>query len=148
MEVTITKPEQLAFPFEIFEQELLNPLNGQKMNEIESYIASLLLEASSEKPIQIKEIIEAVKANSKKRISERKVKDIIRSLRRNHAFPVLSRKEAPAGYWWCQSIDEMKEFAKLWQSQYFDEMRTLYVMMKHNFPRLAGQMRLSDIPKK
>lgn len=143
-----TEVKQLAFPFEIFEQELINPLNGQQMNDTESYIASLLLGASSEKPIKMAEIISACADALGETISERQVKIIIRNLRRNHAFPILTRRANPAGYWWCQSIDEMKEFARLWQSQYFDEMRTLYVMMKHNYPKLAGQLRLSDIPKK
>jgi hypothetical protein len=138
--------KQLAFPFEAFEEELLNPLNGVPLTDEESFVASLLLDATSEKPMKTEEIIERVADALGVRLSFRQLKIVIRSLRRNHAFPILSRRSKPAGLWWCQSPDEMKEFARLWQSQYFDEMRTLYVMMKHNYPRLAGQMRFTDIP--
>lgn len=139
--------QQLSFPFHLFEEEVLNPLNGQQMTEQEIFIAGLILDASSEKPIKMDEIIERFAENYGESLSVRQLKIIVRSFRRDRAFPILSRRSAPAGYWWCQSVAEMKEFAQLWQSQYFDEMRTLYVMMKHNFPRLAGQLRLPNVTK-
>lgn len=139
---------QMAFPFLIFEEEIINPLGGVELSAIESFIASLLLDATSEKPVKMAAIIEACADTLGAKISERKVKILIRSLRLNHAFPIITRRAKPAGYWWCGSVEEMKEFARLWQSQYFDEMRTLHVMMKHNFPRLAGQMRIADISRR
>ena len=139
---------QMSFPFQVFEEEIISPLGGVELSAIESFIASLLLDASSEKPVKMAEIISACADTLGEKISERMVKRIIRSLRLNHAFPIITRRAKPAGYWWCQSVEEMKEFARLWQSQYFDEMRTLHVMMKHNFPRLAGQMRLADISRR
>lgn len=146
METTATK--QLAFPFQVFEDEILNPLNGVQLSETEAFVANLLLDATSENPMKTAQIIEAVADGLGEKISFRQLKKIIRSLRVNHAFPILSRRSKPAGLWWCQSIDEMKEFARLWQSQYFDEMRTLYVMMKRNYPRLAGQLRLPNVVNK
>ncbi len=133
---------QLSFPFEVLAEALTNPIAGRQLTAIEGFIAHLLLEASSEKPIQTKEIIERVNSDLDLDLNFRELKKIIRSLRRNHAFPILTRRSKPAGYWWCQSIDEMKDFARLWQSQYFDEMVTLSVILKANYPRLAGQMRL------
>ncbi|MDQ3132422.1 MAG: hypothetical protein M3Q99_16870 [Acidobacteriota bacterium] len=145
METTATTMKQLAFPFEIFEEELANPLLGHKLTDIEAFIASLLLDATSENPTKTETIIEAVKNQFDVSLNRRKVKILVRSLRRNHVFPILSRRSVPAGYWWCASADEMKEFIKLWQSQYFDEITTLSLMVRHNFPRLAGQMRLKEV---
>lgn len=134
--------KQLAFPFQVFEEELLNPLTSRHLTETEELIANLLLGATSEKPMKMAELISVCEDSLHKRLSERQIKIIIRNLRRDHAFPILTRRANPAGYWWCQSADEMKEFARLWQSQYFDEMMTLHIMMRRNYPRLAGQMRL------
>lgn len=139
--------KQMSFPFQVFEEEVLNPLGGVKLSPTEEFVANLLLDASAENPLKTAQIIEMVADGLGEEISFRELKKIIRSLRVNHAFPILSRRSKPAGLWWCQSIDEMKEFARLWQSQYFDEMRTLYVMMKHNYPRLAGQMRLPNVAR-
>lgn len=136
--------KQMAFPFQVYEEEILNPLNGVQLNDVEAFVANLLLDATSEKPMKTEKIIAAVADGLNTKLSFRQLKKIIRSLRVNHAFPILSRRAKPAGLWWCQSIDEMKEFSRLWQAQYFDEMRTLYLMMKHNYPRLAGQLRLPN----
>lgn len=140
-----TNAKQLAFPFQIFEEELINPLNGVQLTPIEEFISNLLLDATSACPLRADNIREKVMIGLEIDLSFRELKKIIRSLRRNHAFPILTRRSSPAGYWWCASADEMKEFARLWQSQYYDEMRTLYVMMKHNYPRLAGQLRLPQV---
>lgn len=140
-----TVNRQPAFPFYVFEEEVLNPLSGQQMTPMETFIAQLFLEATSEKPIQMAQVIAEVADVFGEELSMRQLKIIVRSFRRDRAFPILSRRSKPAGYWWCQSVEEMKEFAQLWQSQYFDEMRTLYVMMKHNYPRLAGQMKLPNV---
>ena len=137
--------KQLSFPFEVFEEELATPIKGVALTENEAFVASLLLSATSEKPMKTDDLRNAIKNQSDQDVSFREIKKIIRSLRRNHAFPILSRRSKPAGLWWCQSISEMKEFTRLWQSQYFDEMTTLWLMMKHNYPKLAGQLRISDI---
>lgn len=136
--------KQMSFPFFIFEEELLNPLNGQQMSPEETFIAQLILDGTSEKPVKMQRIIDEYQEVFGETISERQIKIIIRSFRRDRAFPILTRRSKPAGYWWCQSVEEMKNFAQLWQSQYFDEMRTLYIMMKHNYPKLAGQLRLPN----
>lgn len=143
-----TSEKQLMFPFQLLEEEIMNPIAGRQLTEVEAFIAGLLLDASSENPIKTDEIIRRVgDSNLQVELNFRELKKIIRSLRRNHAFPILTRRSKPAGYWWCASIAEMREFAKLWQSQYFDEMVTLSVILKANYPKLAGQMRISDITK-
>ena len=100
--------EQLKF--KIYEDALLNPLRGHALNELESYIASLLLTTNTHRPIGIAEIISAVKDCLDVKLSERTVKKIIRTLRKDHTFPILARRTKPTGYWWCASSDEMKAF--------------------------------------
>jgi hypothetical protein len=140
-----TSEKQLSFPFQVIEDAMMNPLEGRELTKLEAHIAVLLLDASSEKPIKTDEIIKRVSSDLSIELNFRELKKIIRSLRRNHAFPILTRRSKPAGYWWCQSIEEMKEFARLWQSQYFDEMITLSVILKTNYPKLAGQLRLPNV---
>ncbi len=140
--------KQLNFPFQVYEEEFINPIAGRQLTDAEAFISELLLGASSEKPITSDEIIRRVNESALGiELSFRELKKIIRSLRRHHAFPILTRRSKPAGYWWCASLGEMREFARLWQSQYFDEMMTLTVILKANYPKLAGQMRLPNLEK-
>jgi hypothetical protein len=127
--------------FELYEQELLNPLRGHELSEMESFIASLLLTASTHRPTSINEIVLAVKEQKGMRLSQRAVKRIIRELRQDHKFPILSRKASPPGYWWCASSDEMKAFIESFRRQALDELHTLSTMIKHNYPALQGQLR-------
>src|SRR5437763_16987601 len=99
--------QQAGFNFEKFEAEMISPLAGHALSEIEEYIAGLLLRASSEKPFRIADIINYVGLNLHTTIDERAIKKIIRSLRREHKFPILARREKPAGYWWCTSATDM-----------------------------------------
>lgn len=145
---TSATPQQLSFPFQVFEEEIVNPLNGQQMTETEEFIATLLLDASSEKPIKMAEIINAVADAFNEQISERQVKIIIRSFRRERGFPILTRRSKPAGYWWCVSQKDMQTFEKMWLSQVMDELITLQIMKKRNYPRLAGQLRLPNVAGK
>lgn len=134
--------EQLKF--EIYERELLNPLNGHELTEVESYVAVLLLTASTHRPMSISEITVAVKAQTGKQLSQRIVKSTIRTLRKDHKFPILSRKSAPAGYWWCGSIEEMNAFIESFRKQALDELHTLSTIIKHNYPALQGQLRFEE----
>lgn len=137
--------EQGSFIFIALEEELIDPIFGHELKLIEAYVASLLLDATGDIPMPMAKIIEKVAEVQEVTLSNRQVRTIIRCLRRDHAFPILSRRKAPPGYWWCRTSEEMEEFTKLWQSQYFDEIETLSIMVKKNYPRLAGQLRLSDI---
>jgi hypothetical protein len=135
--------------FETYERELLEPLRGHVLSDLESYIASLLLGAKADRPIGINEIIVHVElALDGLRVDDRQVKNVIRSLRKNHAFPILSRKGKPSGYWWCDSVDEMQNYIEQWKAQPLDELHTLSVIVKQNYPALAGQLKLEEASSK
>lgn len=138
--------EQLKFPFGLLAEEMNDPVRGHQLTEIEAFIASLLIDATSEKPMKTDRIIELVKDQVNQRLDRRKVKIIIRSLRRDHAFPILTRRSNPAGYFWCKNQKEMAEFERMWLSQVTDELYTLQIMKKHNYPRMANQLRFKDLP--
>jgi hypothetical protein len=134
--------EQLKF--QRFEDELLNPLSGHELSDVERFVANLLLDASRENPVGIRRIIEQVSRAKDFDLSERKVKEIIRSLRKDHAFPILASRKPPTGYWWCASADEMAEFIGSFRSQALDELHTLSKIVRHNYPALMGQLSLED----
>jgi hypothetical protein len=131
---------------EIFEHELLNPLRGHDLSPLEEFIGSLLLKATAAKPIDNAAIRRAVKAAPAPplgfEISARMVKSVIRELRKGHAFPIISSRGKPAGYWWVSSQQEMETFIALFRSQALDELHTLGRIVKENYPALAGQLRL------
>lgn len=135
---------QAELKFEAFEAELLSPLGGHELTDLESFVASLVLDASRDFPIGIKTIIAHVRQVKGSRLSERKVKRIIRSLRKVHAFPILASRQPPAGYWWCASAEEMTEFVEGFKAQALDELHTLSRIVKHNYPALLGQLSLED----
>ena len=131
--------------FGLFEQELVNPLAGHKLTDQEEFIANLLLDATAKFPIGIKRIRhEAAKGEKGFTIDERQVKQIVRSLRKVHGLPILSRLNKPSGYWWCSSEAEMKEFIEDARKQPLDQLHTLSKMVKQNYPALAGQLSLED----
>jgi hypothetical protein len=133
--------DQTDFNFEQFEAEMISPLAGHALTDLEEYVAGLLLKASSERPYRIAEIINYVGLNLHKTIDERAVKELIRSLRRQHKFPILARRTKPAGYWWCTSAEDMEAFIDSFRAQAMDELHTLSQIVKHNYPALAGQLR-------
>jgi hypothetical protein len=135
----MSEVEQLKF--ELFEDELLSPLRGHELSELENYVAGLLLSASTERPLGIADIINYVGLNLQRTVSERVVKETIRTLRRDHEFPILARRSKPAGYWWCSSVEDMEAFVKSFRSQAIDEMSTVSRMVKRHYPQLIGQLR-------
>lgn len=134
---------QEDIPYETIEQEILDPLKGVKLTEIEFFVASQILEARSQAPIKMAEIMARAFERRSITLDPRAVRVIVRSLRRNHGFPICTRKGAPAGYYWGRSEAELEEFVNVWKSQYLDEIVTLQQMTKTNYPRLAGQLRLA-----
>jgi hypothetical protein len=128
--------------YEIFEYELFNPLRGHDLGELESYVANLLLSASSERPMDNEHIRISIQLRFEKEVDPRTVKKIIRALRKDHSFPIISRRKNPGGYWWCSSKSEMEAFIDTFKSQALDELHTLSRIVKENFPELAGQLRL------
>lgn len=137
--------QQLAFNFEQFEEAIVNPLAGQSLDPTESYIASLLLEASTERPMTSDYLMTSVYEQLGTRMNLRRFHNIIRNLRKNNRFPILSRRTKPAGYWWCNSLEEMNEFIDNFRSQAMDELHTLSRIVNKNYPALAGQMTFSDL---
>lgn len=139
--------EQLAFNFERFEEAITNPLSGVELDDVESYIASLLLEASAEKPMTGEFLMTRTREIMNCDINLRRFHNIIRKLRKEHGLPILSRRTKPAGYWWCQSTVEMNAFIEDFRSQAMDELHTLSRIVKQNYPQLAGQMDFfKDLP--
>ena len=129
--------------YSLFEDELLNPLQGHKLTEMEGYVASLLLSASSERPLDNEAIRTSLQLRFEEIVDPRTVKKIIRSLRKEHTFPIIARRKKPSGYWWCTSKREMEAFIATFRAQALDELHTLSQIVKANFPELAGQLRLN-----
>jgi hypothetical protein len=131
--------------FKLFEEELLKPLRGHELSDLEMFVASLLLTANTFQPIGISEIIDAIEAKDGRRVSQRTIKDIIRTLRKDHTFPILARRSKPTGYWWCGSAAEMEAFIESFRAQALDELHTLTRIVKHNYPALQGQLNFEDV---
>ena len=136
---------QSQLKFTNFERELLNPLKGHRLTELEEYVASYLLTASSHQPIKIAQVIRAVRKEKQIAVSERTIKDIVRTLRKEHRFPILSRKKKPAGLWWCASADEMRVFIESFRKQALDELHTLSRIVNENYPEFEGQLSFDDV---
>jgi hypothetical protein len=140
---------------ELFEDTLLNPLRGLQLARDEEFVAAMLLEATAIQPIGIKRLRRALAEASMPR-SERMVKEIIRTLRKKHRLPIISRKGArkrktdkagnvtrerqDAGYWWCENEAQMLAYFDHASSQPLDSLETLHGMIRNNFPKLAGQL--------
>jgi len=123
---------------------MASALTYRDLTTSESFIASLLLDARSEKPIDSNGIGRAMHQEFGFAIGARMIKAVIRSLRKNHAFPIISRREKPAGYWWCRSKEEMIAFIEIFRGQALDELHTLKRIVNQNYPEIAGQLRLEE----
>jgi hypothetical protein len=132
------------YKFAVFEREQINPLAGHSLTEIEEFVAAALLRATSDAPIQIRDLIVTCGNRFGEWPREREMKGLVRALRKHHAFPIISRRSKPAGLWWCSSADEMNEFIVTFRRQALDELHTLSKIVKHNYPELAGQLSLED----
>jgi hypothetical protein len=138
--------------FEIFEREVLSPLAGHELSDLERFIANLLLDASSEKPLSNEEIGNQVQLHfigtkdyRGERPGERTIKRVMRSLRRQHKFPIVARFEhEPYGYWWAKSAEEMLDYFKKAMGRLTDELGTIHGIIKANYPDYAGQLRLPE----
>lgn len=129
--------------FRLFERELIDPLRGHDLTETEKALADRLLEASSKVPIGITELIVWLAREGEREPNEREIKALIRSLRRDHHFPILSRKGKPAGYWWCEHQSEMEGWRRDFRSQALDELTTVSRIVRANYPALVGQLNLN-----
>lgn len=112
--------------------------------EVERFIVWMLRQANSEKPLSIAEIQSRVKLELKEQISERRVKDWIRRLRRFHGKAVLARRGSPSGYYLCKTRAEMKEFAIVYLAQALDELETLRSMLRGTYPSLIKELKIEE----
>lgn len=128
--------------YELFEEALLRPLHGLDLTDDESFVAAMLLEAKASSPIGIKRLRRALAEAGMPR-TERHVKEIIRTLRKQHRLPIISRRTNSGGFWWCENEEQMREYYDHASSQPKDSFETLHGMIRHNFPRLAGQLDFS-----
>lgn len=131
--------------FKVFEREMIHPLHGVQLTRNEEFVAGLLLQADAEHTYTIKDIIRCSEQVLARPLTMRTVQGTVRRLRKLHKFPILSTKNPPFGYWWCGSVEEMKNFVEEWRRQAMDELHTLSQMVRHNFPALAGQLRLPEM---
>ena len=127
--------------FELFEETLLNPLRGLQLTRAEAFVATLLLDATAANPIGIKRLRRALQ-DAGLLVPEREVKDIVRTLRKKHELPILSRRKKGGGLWWCENEAQMNEYYEHAKKQPMDELHTLSRIVKANYPRLAGQLTL------
>jgi hypothetical protein len=131
--------------YQDFEFELFNPLRGHELSDLEQYVALLLIRASAERPITNDEICVSVELHLGQKVDQRTVKKVIRTLRKDHSFPIIANRVRPFGYWWCNSKSEMESYIETFRSQALDELHTLGRIVKANFPELAGQLRFDDM---
>jgi hypothetical protein len=139
------EPSGNQLSFETYESEVINPLRGHKLTPMEEYISSLLLDTSKQKPITNEDIRARVKMRfNLKKLDPRTIKNVIRSLRKFHHFPILASFTKPYGYWWCQSAEQMVEYYNDARGRLLDEFHTLSVILRVNFPDYAGQLKLEE----
>lgn len=117
-----------------------HPLDGLILSERERAVAERVMRATSKQPVRIKDL-RAELSEKGLHASERTVKDIVRTLRKQHQLRILARREKPAGYFWCENVEQMKEFIAMFKSQALDELHSLSRVVKANYPELAGQLR-------
>ncbi|GEM_PF-3452448 len=139
------EPEQLRFS--VFEDELIDPLRGHELTEQEAFVASLLLDASADRPRTNEELRDLLRGKFFEEYSERSIKSLILSLRDDHCFPIVASKAPPFGYWWCRSAAEMKEQWDRVRGEAVGMMSTWSRLIKQHFPELAGQLRLDFIER-
>ena len=129
--------------FETYEDELINPLKGHTLTEIEAYVASLLLDAKEARPRTNEELRDFVSARYHQKLTEREMKAIILSLREEHCFPILASKAPPYGYWWCESSEQMLVQLARVHSEAVGMLSVWSKIAKAHYPELAGQLRLN-----
>src|SRR6266568_2507568 len=110
---------QNEFKYEDLERTMLNPLHGLQLTEAELFVATMLLEATAAQPIGIKRLSRAL-AGAGMPATERDVKDTVRTLRKKHELPIISRRNKNGGFWWCENEAQMKEYATRARKQPMD----------------------------
>jgi hypothetical protein len=106
-------------------------------------VETIQREATAAKPMRNQELrLRIAGAFPNENPSERKVKSLVRELRKDHGCQILAKRDKPAGYYWCDSIEQMKAFIAVFSSQAKDEFHTLHKIVRKHYPALAGQLSL------
>ena len=129
--------------YELFERELIDPLHGKTLSKEEHLVASMILDATAKQPIGLKRLRRAL-VTAGYPMTERWVKDIIRTLRKKHELPILSRRNKGGGFWWCEDEQQMRDYYTHASKQPLDELHTLSRIVKANYPLLVGQLTLQE----
>src|ERR1044072_3417581 len=111
------------FKYDLFEEELLAPRRGKELTQQEQLVASMILDATAKKPIGLKRLRRALKLSGVA-ITERDLKDTIRTRRKKHELPILSRRNKGGGFWWCENEEQMRAYYKHASKQPLDELHT------------------------
>ena len=67
------RPEQVDLPFELLEEEILAPIKGVDLTDLEFFVAKLLLRATSAVPVKQQAIIHAIQLERGVTLDPRKV---------------------------------------------------------------------------
>jgi hypothetical protein len=106
----------------------------------EQIILDAIKTRSKSNPIQNKSLRYHIQKETGAVISERKLKEIVETLRKQ-GEPVLASREKPFGYFYASSIEEIKDFERTFLSQAKTTFRTFRAMRK-NYQKLSGQQEL------
>lgn len=109
---------------------------GQRVDAVLFHLARLLALTTSERPLTIEALA------SHFRLSDRQVKSLTRTLRREWLLPIGSSRQQPAGLYWILSPKDFFDWSRAYRSQAIDELATYYRLQRRNFPELAGQTSL------
>jgi hypothetical protein len=78
-------------------------------------------------------------------LSERTIKDAVRTLRLAHLQPIASRRQPPYGYFMIGTAAELEETVHAMRSQAIEELRVCFALLGRNRSRLRellGQMEI------
>ncbi len=106
---------------------------GHKTDAQTFEVARVLTHAAAAAPFTNEAIASHLK------LSERKVKDIVRTLRREWLLPIGSSRQLPYGYYWILTPKQFLDWSRVYRAQAIDELVTLHRLQRANFAELSGQ---------
>jgi len=107
---------------------------------VERCIFALLKRSTLAQPIRISQIQAQLRHEAHRLVSDREIKDFVRTLRREHGMPIAARRSKRPGYYWCRSAEEMEPFVDMFNKQFSDERATLRKMILRNYPSLLSKL--------
>ena len=73
------------------------------------------------------------------KVSERTLKDFVRTLRHDWHLPAISRREEGGGYWYAETAEQFLKWSEVMTGQAVDELTTVQKVLRSNYPDYAGQ---------